>query len=85
MYYFDYENPVYSEVGVYNNDFVMEEPQSCQIHSYPLNITNIKYYNKYLGTEEGIKESIKYTTKHENCVINDLARPINSGHGYAVK
>ena len=30
-------------------------------------------------------ESVKYTTNHKNCVFNDLARPINSGHGYAVK
>ena len=35
--------------------------------------------------QEAIKESVKYTTQHESCVINDLARKISSGHGYAVK
>ena len=34
---------------------------------------------------EALIESIKYSTDHENCVINDIARNINSGHGYAVK
>lgn len=85
MYYFDYENPICSITGVYSDEFVMNTPQTCQVHSYPLNITNIKYYNKYLGFEESVKESIKYTTQHDACVINDLARPISNGHGYAVK
>lgn len=84
MYYMDFENPI-ELIGSYNNEFIMNEPQLCQVHSYPCNITNIKYYNTYLGKEESIKESIKYTTQHKACVINDLARPINSGHGYAVK
>ena len=35
--------------------------------------------------EELVKESMKYTTNNENCVINDLARPISSGRGYSVK
>ena len=57
----------------------------CKIHSYPLFITNIKFYNKALEKQEGIKESVKYTTQHDCCIINDLARKINSGHGYSVK
>lgn len=85
MYWFDFENPVCEEVGHYNNDFDMREPMDCRIHPYPLQMTNIKYYNTYLDTMEACKESTKYTSQHENCVINDLARPINSGHGYAVR
>ena len=85
MYWFDFENPVCEMVGVYNNDYDMRVEMPCQIHSYPLFITNIKYYNKALEKQESIKESIKYTTQHEACVINDLARKINSGHGYAVR
>ena len=50
-----------------------------------MQLTNIKYYNKYLESQEAFTEAIKYTTNHENCVINDLARHINSGHGYAIK
>lgn len=85
MYKFDFENPVCELVGVYNNDYHMVQSQLCQIHPYPFLMSNVKYYNKYLDKVESIKESVKYTTKHENCVINDLARPIDDGHGYAVK
>jgi hypothetical protein len=48
-------------------------------------LTNIKYYNEYLSNEEAIKESIKYISSNINCVINDTAKQIYSGHGYAVK
>lgn len=85
MYKFDFENPLCELIGVYNNDYNMEVSSECKIHPYPLYMTNIKYYNIYLSKEESCKESLKYTTKHNNCIINDLARPIDDGHGYAVK
>lgn len=85
MYKFDFENPLCEVVGVYNNDYDMRDPLECKIHPYPLWMTNVKYYNEYLSREESIKEALKYTTKRESCVINDLARPIDSGHGYTVK
>lgn len=85
MYYFDFENPICSLVSEYNNDYIHNEPLPCQIHPYPVLMSNIKYYNIYLQTEDVIKECVKYTTTHESCVINDLARPISSGQGYAVK
>ena len=85
MYWFDFENPVCEILDVYNNNYIMSEKMNCQIHSFPLFITNIKYYNKPLDKQEAIKESVKYTTQHEACVINDLARKINSGHGYSVR
>jgi hypothetical protein len=85
MYTFDFENPICELVGMYNNDYNMTNNMECKIHSYPLFITNIKYYNKSLERQESIKESLKYTTQHESCIINDLARHIYSGHGYAVK
>lgn len=85
MYWFDFENPICELVGIYNNDYNIREKMNCQIHSYPMFITNIKFYNKAMEKLEAIKESLKYTTQHECCVINDLARPIHSGHGYAVR
>lgn len=85
MYYFDFENPICEIVGKYDNDYIIDSPTGCQIHSYPVMVTNVKLYNTYLDYHESVKESIKYTTKNENCIICDLARPINSGHGYAVK
>lgn len=85
MYWFDFENPVYSEVSDYDVNLGPCSNLPCQVHAYPVQLTNIKYYNEYLDDKDAIKESVKYTTKHERCVFNDLARPISSGHGYAVK
>lgn len=85
MYYFDIENPICELMGEYNNDYIHNEPMLCQIHPHPVLMSNIKFYNTYLNLEEILKECIKYTTSHQNCVINDLARPINSGQGYSIK
>lgn len=83
MYYFD-ENPTFSKTIEYNDDYNINKGQHCSISSYPCSITNIKLYNKDLGLDESIKESFKYTTTHKNCLINDVARPLNTDHGYAV-
>ena len=85
LYEFDFQNPICELVGIYNNDFYLETGKDCYITGYPVSLTNIKYYNTYLDNENSIKESVKYSTQHENCVINDLARPIEEGHGYIVK
>ena len=85
MYWFDFENPTCELVGAYNNDYKMCNPIQCQIRPYPLMISNLKVYDGYLDKQEAIAESIKYTTKHKNCIINDLARPLNNGHGYEIK
>ena len=85
MYWFDFENPIYSDTSNYNLDLSTSESMQCQVHGYPIQMTNIKYYNAYLNNEEALTEAIKYTTNHINCVFNDVSRHINSGHGYAVK
>ena len=85
MYWFDFENPICVSVGVYKNDYIMDKPNPIQIQPYPLMISNLKIYNSYLDKQDILKESMKYTTKHENCIINDLARPLNNGHGYEIK
>jgi hypothetical protein len=85
MYWFDFENPVYSEIKEYDNNLIARTPMPCQVHAYPLQMANIKYYNEYLDDETAIKESIKYTTDNDFCVFNDTVRPINSGHGYAIQ
>lgn len=85
MYWFDFENPVCSLLSNYNLELSTPCELPCQVHAYPLQLTNIKYYNIYLDDQTMITEAVKYTTNHKSCVFNDLARPINSGHGYAVK
>lgn len=85
MYWFDFENPVCSIVTNYDNELSTDADLPCQVHAYPLQLTNIKYYNEYLNDNEVYTESVRYTTNHKSCVFNDSARPIISGHGYAVK
>ncbi len=101
MYWWDFEHPIKSIVGDFDNSFSRDfwvesyaigeyndewtSKGSCQITPWPLAMTNIKHYRGKMNIEDILKESIKYTTNHEQCVINDLARPILDGHGYAVK
>ena len=85
MFWFDYDNPVAELTSAYNNDYDLCDPQTCQIHTWPLLCTNIKLYNRYLDKETALKEATKYTTTNELCVFCDVARPINSGLGFAVK
>ena len=82
---FDFENPVAELTGSYNNDYIIKSEQPCQIHPWPLQVTNVKLYNTYLDRSDAIKESIKYTTTNERCIFADLARPINAGHGYTIR
>ena len=84
MYSFDFENPVHQLTSIYNNDY-NQQNIDVQLHTYPFLSTNFKVYNRTLSKEEQIKESIKYTTTHESCIVNDLARLIEEGFGYAVK
>lgn len=99
MYWWDFEHPVSTLTSSFNDSFddsFMRYDNNkfnsdwnidgdCMIHAWPLAMTNIKYYRGYMNDEDILKECIKYTTNHEQCVINDLARPITDGHGYAVK
>lgn len=84
-YWFDLERPVAELTGSYNNDYIIESEQEVVLHPWPLAVTNIKLYNRTLDHDEAIKESLKYTTTDERCVFADLARPLNSGRGFAVR
>lgn len=85
QFWFDYDEPVAELTGAYNNDYTLCDPQVCQVHAWPLLVSNIKLYNRYMDIETAIKEATKYTTTSENCIFNDVARPINSGQGFAVR
>ena len=84
-YFFDLDHPVYEKVGHYNSDYEVCDPQPCSLHGFPCFLTNIKYYNRTLPKEEVLREAVRYTTDHEACVFNDLARPIHLSTQYAVK
>ena len=85
MYYFDFENPVFEHTREYFKDYTNSSPQLCQIQGWPLKMCNIKLYNQYLPLKEAILESTKYSTTNQNCTINDLARKLNTGRGYAIR
>lgn len=82
MFIFDYMNPVNS-TSSYNNDLSVSEMSPMMISPAPYLITNIKLYNQYFSWEDAVKEACKYTTNHENCIINDLARPIEGEWGFS--
>lgn len=75
---------VYRKTAAYNNDYI---GMNSDIIVYPggVKITNIKLFNKLLTNNEETLESIKYATTNENCILNDVARPIEIPHGYSVK
>lgn len=85
MYIFDFENPTHLLTGSYNNDFISQNPVDVLMSPYPSVITNFKLYDRVLDTNEIVKESIKYATKNENCVINDVARPFEDDYGFNVR
>lgn len=84
-YYFDLDHPVVELTGEYNADYDVCKKQPITLTGYPCAITNIKYYNRSMNREEAITESLRYTTDHEACVFNDLARPIHPSTQYPVK
>ena len=84
LYSFDFKNPVHKMTATYNHDYTQQDAP-VQLHTYPFISTNFKVYNRALTKEDQIKESLKYTTTHESCIVNDLARLIDDGYGYAVR
>lgn len=72
-------------VGVYNNDFISHTMDHMILQGSDVMVTNVKLYNTFLDNKQAIKESCKYTTKNPSCVINDVARPLDAGLGFAVK
>lgn len=84
MYMFDFINPICSLTGSYNNDFVQGEVP-VYLSPAPLNIGSVKLYDRMLSENDAAKESIKYSTKDERCVFNDVARPFEDDYGYNVR
>ena len=84
MFIFDYINPINSSAP-YNNDLSVSSMVPLVISPAPCLLTNIKLYNQYMPWEDAVKETCKYTTNSENCIINDLARPIEGEWGFATR
>lgn len=86
MHYFDFEKGI-SCTSEYSNSLIADDKHKSEVilTGYPFMLTNIKLYNKYLSEEQVYKEIAKYTTTSKSCIINDLARPLDTGNGYSVR
>ena len=85
MYSFDFANPYADITTAYNDDFRSKEALPIFVRGTDIKMTNFKVYNRALSHEEALKESVKYSTNHPNCLIDDLARPFMGGAGFAVR
>lgn len=65
--------------------FVMKEKTPVDVHPLFCDFTNFKLYEQPLHDKEALEESIKYTTTNKDCVINDLARPMEGPFGFEVR
>lgn len=74
-----------SNTFLYNNDYIQLNKNNCSIFPGKFKFSNIKLYNKALTLEEIKTEMLKYSTKHENCIINDNVQPIETGFGSTPK
>lgn len=85
MHIFDFTHPVCKMAGSYNNDYIQETPVDVYVSPAPVGLTNIKIFDVALSDNDMAKESIKYTTNNEHCVINDVARPFVDENGFNVR
>lgn len=65
--------------------FVMKERTPVKVHPIFCDFTNFKLYERPLHGNAALEEAIKYTTTNKDCVINDLARPLEGPFGFEVR
>lgn len=76
---------VQTVVGVYCNDYSQNTPKNISIYPFPILITNFKVYKTHVPIEEMKYEMLKYSTKHEDILINDNCIPLDNGFGSNAK
>jgi hypothetical protein len=84
-WYYDFASPLRESVGAYNDDYSTDcgAPVSCS--PYPVRVGYVKLFKTYMDNKRLAIEATKYSTTEDDCLINDLARPILSDHGYNVR
>ncbi len=82
---FDFNKPVGERTNPYNNDYSTDCGSQVSISPYPVGIGYFKLFNEYLDAKQTAVEGAKYSTTVDNCVINDLARPVYGDRGYNVR
>lgn len=82
---FDFKNPIVEHTDTYNNDYSTDCGTTVSISPYPVGIGYFKLFNRYLDQKETAVEGAKYSTTADDCIINDLVRPIYGDRGYNVR
>lgn len=85
MMRFDFSTPSESVSYAYDSELVVDSKTPVLLRPCALHIQYMKLYNEVLDERDMIAEACKYTTNDERCVINDVARQVDSGYGFAVK
>ena len=84
MFKFDFDNGV-ELTNSYNPDFDIQGSEKVWLLPGGCSVYNCRMYNTALDVETAVVESVKYVTNNEHCVFNDVARPVEGEHGYAVR
>lgn len=82
---FRFESPAGSSAGQYSDDLRTDCPAKAEISPWPVGIGYFKLFNTYLDDKRVAVEGTKYTTTEDDCLVNDLARPVYGDRGYNVR
>lgn len=82
---FDFDRPLEEHTQPYNDDYSTGCGVQVSISPYPVCIGYFKLFNRYLDQKETAVEGAKYSTTIDECIINDLARPVYGERGYNVR
>lgn len=84
-WYYDFSSPIGNSTGAYNDDYSTECGVQVLCSPYPVRIGYLKLYKTYMDDKRLAIEATKYTTTVDDCLVNDLVRPVLSDHGYNVR
>lgn len=76
---------VHSSACSYSDIYICPNKTNIKASPFPVKLTNIKVLEGSVSSEELFKESMKYTTNSEKCLINDCARPLSGRQGFSVR
>ena len=82
QYWFDIDNPASTYSGGYDQELVITEKKSVEMHGFYGWITNIKLFDVY---NDNISEVLQMFPTHQHLMINDVARKLVGGLGADVR
>lgn len=86
MWYFDFDNPICNEVGVYNTEYSTSKPVDIILRGCSgVSVAGLKIFNQAIDLNELQCEAIKYTTNNKKCMVNDCVKPWPEMLGFSPK